>query len=193
MNQAPKLQLNESLIRPISCSALFSPEECDKIRHLPYSQVYAGRIENDSEDQAVVAPDVRNTTCHIVEALPENRWISARVFDLMKEVNQEYYHFRLNFLSQLQVLEYQVEGRYTQHLDIGPGMSSSRKLSIVVYLSSPAEYTGGRLLIEPHYHDLPQELGTAVVFPSYLLHQVEPVSSGERWTMVAWAHGPAFC
>jgi len=34
--------------------------------------------------------------------------------------------------------------------------------------------------------------GTAVAFPSYLAHQVSPVTRGLRHSLVAWAYGPAF-
>jgi PKHD-type hydroxylase len=34
--------------------------------------------------------------------------------------------------------------------------------------------------------------GTVTMFPSYLLHRVTPVTSGERYSLTIWAHGPAF-
>jgi len=27
------------------------------------------------------------------------------------------------------------------------------------------------------------------MFPSYMLHRVTPITSGERWAMVIWVHG----
>ena len=35
-------------------------------------------------------------------------------------------------------------------------------------------------------------VGRMVIFPSYLLHKVNPVTSGTRWAMVGWAHGASF-
>jgi PKHD-type hydroxylase len=36
------------------------------------------------------------------------------------------------------------------------------------------------------------EQGSISMFPSYLLHQVTPVTSGERWVIVIWINGPRF-
>jgi PKHD-type hydroxylase len=34
------------------------------------------------------------------------------------------------------------------------------------------------------------ERGSISTFPSFCLHKVEPVTSGERWSLVIWIHGP---
>ena len=49
-------------------------------------------------------------------------------------------------------------------------------------------------MIEPQYeqpnpHSLKQQ-GTVFVFPSTLRHQVTPVTSGVRKSLVAWVEGP---
>ena len=35
-----------------------------------------------------------------------------------------------------------------------------------------------------------KEKGMIVCFPSYTLHEVTPVTKGERYSLVAWVHGP---
>lgn len=35
--------------------------------------------------------------------------------------------------------------------------------------------------------------GSGVLFPSFLAHQVTPVTRGLRRSLVAWAYGPQFC
>jgi len=37
-----------------------------------------------------------------------------------------------------------------------------------------------------------KEQGTLVMFPSYTLHEVMPVTKGERNSLVSWITGPAF-
>jgi PKHD-type hydroxylase len=34
--------------------------------------------------------------------------------------------------------------------------------------------------------------GTTIIFPSYLMHRVNPVTRGNRFTLVSWVHGPSF-
>jgi predicted 2-oxoglutarate/Fe(II)-dependent dioxygenase YbiX len=39
---------------------------------------------------------------------------------------------------------------------------------------------------------LPKEHGKLIAFPSYTLHEVKPVTKGERYSLVAWITGPQF-
>ena len=78
-----------------------------------------------------------------------------------------------------------------------------RKLSMTVNLCRPEEYEGGNLKFDfgPHreqgqerYHECieirPQ--GSIIVFPSYVYHQVTPVTSGTRYSLVMWCDGYPF-
>ena len=71
---------------------------------------------------------------------------------------------------------------------------SRRKISITVQLSDPSEYEGGDLQIKINagQSDTPKGLGNVVIFPSYLLHRVTPVTKGLRRSLVLWITGPAF-
>ena len=33
------------------------------------------------------------------------------------------------------------------------------------------------------------EIGDMIIFPSYLEHKVEPITSGVRWSLVGWILG----
>jgi PKHD-type hydroxylase len=81
---------------------------------------------------------------------------------------------------------------YGWHQDFGGGIS--RKLSMAVQLSDPSEYDGGALQVmtsgEPQ--SIPKKRGMIAVFPSYILHQVTPVTRGSRQSLVAWVSGPPF-
>jgi len=39
---------------------------------------------------------------------------------------------------------------------------------------------------------LSRALGSISFFPSYTIHEVTPVTSGVRYSLVGWACGPAF-
>ena len=76
-------------------------------------------------------------------------------------------------------------------MDIGP-WNYHRKLSVVLQLSNPEDYTGGDLVINPGgellYPDKTQ--GTVIFFPSILQHEVTPLESGNRYSIVSWISGP---
>lgn len=109
-------------------------------------------------------------------------------------------------------------GRYKRHI---PGVSPTnpdgsyptgytdnpnfvgkiRKLSMTINLNEPGEYEGGNLKFDfgPHaagkrFHECveirPQ--GSIIVFPSYLYHQVTPVTRGTRYSLVLWSLGQPF-
>ena len=61
-------------------------------------------------------------------------------------------------------------------------------------LSDPSEYEGGELKLYNGHEPITikREKGLIVFFPSYTLHEVTPVTKGERYTLVGWVHGPAF-
>lgn len=109
--------------------------------------------------------------------------------------NAEFYQFKLSGLPEK--IQYTVytendKGHYDWHIDMGP-MEVNRKLSVVVQLSDPSEYEGGDLEINNgKIVQVEKEKGTMILFPSYMLHRVTPVTKGTRRTLVAWINGPAF-
>lgn len=77
---------------------------------------------------------------------------------------------------------------YGAHVD-EPIMDGARiDLSYTVFLSDPSSYAGGELTIdtpggvETHKH----AAGSAVVYPATSLHNVAPVTHGERYAAIGW-------
>jgi PKHD-type hydroxylase len=62
-------------------------------------------------------------------------------------------------------------------------------ISLTVFLNSPEDYEGGELVISSPFGEQEVKLpaGAAVVYPSATLHQVAPVTAGERLAAVTWA------
>lgn len=61
-------------------------------------------------------------------------------------------------------------------------------ISMTLFLSNPATYTGGELVIENAHGEqaLKLEAGSIVIYPSTTLHRVEPVTNGIRLAAVTW-------
>lgn len=55
-------------------------------------------------------------------------------------------------------------------------------VSATLFLSDPADYDGGELVVHDTYgsHEIKLTLGSLVVYPSGSLHEVRPVVRGER-------------
>jgi PKHD-type hydroxylase len=100
-----------------------------------------------------------------------------------------YFDFEISGYSAPLLLKYEHGQRYDWHVDLGRGAISTRKLSIIVMLSAPESYEGGKLEWMPDLGACPAARGTLVVFPSFMPHRVTPVTRGERFALVTWAHG----
>lgn len=81
---------------------------------------------------------------------------------------------------------------YGMHVDdalMGPPDGLHRSdVSFTIFINEPNEYEGGELFINspfgPQTIKLPA--GTAIVYPSSTLHEVRPVTKGERQVVIGW-------
>jgi hypothetical protein len=68
-----------------------------------------------------------------------------------------------------------------------------RKLSFIMQLSNPDEYSGGEVQLMRDTGKsffLPKEKGTIIVFDSRTRHRAKAVKSGMRKSLVGWVSGP---
>lgn len=111
------------------------------------------------------------------------------------------YQWGINFdiqnIEPLQLTRYVApNGHYDFHLD-GTGIGYAdenglvRKLSMVCLLNDKSEFEGGdfEMKIGNDAYKIDLNKGDVVVFPSYFLHRVSPVTKGTRYSVVAWAVG----
>tara|TARA_R110000851_G_scaffold53311_4_gene126455 strand:+ start:353 stop:958 length:606 start_codon:yes stop_codon:yes gene_type:complete len=133
-----------------------------------------------------------------IKWLPKNKdfhWLYNRVGKLIEEANDQLYKFDLTGMREdFQYTIYPKDaGHYDWHMDIGgPGIMTQRKLSITIELTEHGvDYEGGLLQanLGNGLMDLPQGAGTAVLFPSFFVHRVTPVTKGERKSIVLWVGG----
>ena len=70
----------------------------------------------------------------------------------------------------------------------------NERLSISIQLSSDKEYEGGDLEFKTgrQIETAPKKNNCAILFPSYFLHRVKPVTKGVRKSLVLWISGPKF-
>lgn len=140
----------------------------------------------------------------------EIRWINPNDFrskfvvDLLwyygREANRNAFGFDIDYLPDIQYTTYTAEenGKYDWHCDTfwANPTAYDRKLSIVIQLSDPSEYEGGDFEIDPQYAQITADQmrakGSVMVFPSFLIHRVIPVTKGTRRSLVSWIQGPKF-
>lgn len=195
MNQPPSSSLPQAVRdrRLTMCATfrdVFSAEECQRI----IDQGTAFGLEAGVVREADLDASLRDSRIARFGQTAETAWIFDRLFDLVGRMNRENWRFELAGAEALQLASYGVGGHYDWHLDIGVGFPfTMRKVTVSVQLSDPAEYQGGALetLYGLQSDIAPRDRGTLVMFPSYILHRVQPVTSGSRYSLNAWIHGEA--
>lgn len=169
---------------------LFSPEECNEIIKLgkTYKQNY-GITESDN------ALKYRNSRIAWMSIDEKTAYLYKKIHEATVAANT-LFEYDLSYIEDIQFTEYKEGEFYGVHKDMGFSDSFSRKLSFVMQLTDPTEYEGGELILyDTNIKDpfiVPKEKGTIVMFPSYILHEVKPITKGIRNSLVTWIHGPRF-
>jgi len=136
--------------------------------------------------------------------ITEIAWIDTRtngeVYNKLTEVihyvNNTYFKFNIAYIETLQYSVYPPTGHYRCHTDASlKGFNGfGRKISFSIGLNDPSEYEDGELEIWTGGDNFKCRLdkGEALFFPSWIPHQVHPVTKGTRKSLVGWVHGPDF-
>tara|TARA_R100000935_G_C2738374_1_gene124862 strand:- start:44 stop:619 length:576 start_codon:yes stop_codon:yes gene_type:complete len=135
-------------------------------------------------------------------------WINETLKPYIDKANQDTgWNLQWDYTEKAQLTEYGKGQYYKWHIDqlaepygekYGKDWQGKiRKLSVTVSLSDPEDYEGGRL---EFYTSNPFEQkiiscdqildkGSLVIFPSYIWHQVTPITKGNRKSLVLWNLG----
>lgn len=145
----------------------------------------------------VVNKSYRSSQIAWIPKTSEWQWVYDRMANLVRTGNDDLWHFDISYMNEeIQYTEYDAEyqGHYDWHVDVGGGKSSLRKISISVQLSEESDYEGGELQFY-YKRDIitaPKNCGAVILFPSFMLHRVRPVTKGKRRCLVLWISGPPF-
>lgn len=115
---------------------------------------------------------------------------------------ENYFDVQLRGFEKFQFLLYRKGDFYKAHADRNdkpesPDYIKARLISIVIFLSrqslkeQPDSYSGGTFVIwnsnlRKTQVRIEGEVGKIIAFPSDLVHEVEPVKSGKRYSIVNW-------
>lgn len=173
----------------------FSEQELDWLQQKAINAETRAQIGGaaSSDDLA----KVRRSKISWLDNTQDTQWVFKKLAHVVSSLNSQFYRFDLTgFGEALQLTNYDQSehGMYGWHQDYGGNRTISRKLSLVLQLTDPAQYEGGNLQVmtsgEPV--NIRKQRGLIAAFPSYVLHQVTPVTKGNRQSLVAWVSGPAF-
>ena len=161
----------------------------------------ANKSNETGEKEWKVDKEVRDTQ-HI-----EMGQIAPKIIELMrnivKEIINPFYDVEISESEIPQILSYGIGGHYRPHVD-GESLwqtpdgeliwkkSTERDLSIVLYLND--DFEGGDFIFPDLKLRVRPEPGMMICFPSnhHYRHGVEPVTKGNRYSIVCWAKVKGF-
>ncbi len=150
-------------------------------------------LGNEVEGGTYTNTEIRNSLSVRVP-IKENIWVQEKLIRALSEVNS-HFRFDLGGIVDLQVLKYDVGSYIKPHLDVYSHRSEiQRKVTFVIQLSDQEEYTGGELRLHIDHKPIimPKKKGNLIAFPTYSLHDVTTVLSGQRYSCIGWCFGPDF-
>lgn len=177
--------------------------------------VEAGESTDAMPGEVALDPtnSVRKSSVSWFSYEPESAWLFNALNTVVRDANDRLWNWTLSGSESMQYTRYGAEQYYAWHADQRrqpyppedtrwPGLT--RKLTAVVSLSPADEYQGGDFMLETL--DAPPDapdrrlktlseirnMGSVLVFPSFLYHQVTAVTAGYRRSLVAWFLGPPF-
>ena len=142
-------------------------------------------------DDGVVDLEVRDVAR--IE-LTSQRGLGATMAGMGFTANHQLWKFDVTHANQTDYLKYDIKGHYHAHIDtfMSREFDECRKLTVLAFLND--DFEGGRLFLQMGSEKIypPQQAGSVLVFPSFVLHGVEPVTKGVRRSVVTWLVGPWF-
>lgn len=166
--------------------------------HFDEAKVQGATINVDTEKQKFdLDESIRKT--EVVWVKPATEMFDT-VYQYIDSANKNAgWNFDISGMEDVQLGRYTDGGFYDWHMDtFAPdGGNWQRKLSCVIQMTDPDTYEGGDLILrtgknDTDIHTFTRKRGSVIVFPSMVYHKVTPITSGTRYSAVAWMRGQAF-
>ncbi len=181
------LRINNGLQATQTIPAVLTGEQCARIiADAESAPLLSGRVASGRSVH-------RECSIAWIEPVAANHWLFQKLAVLFAAAGRTLGIEVSGLLDPIQYTVYTPGQHFHWHMDLGPGNSSLRKISLTLQLSEDKEYRGGALEFA-HAPDLKiaRGPGNAILFPAYMAHRITPVESGIRRALVAWACGPAY-
>mgnify|MGYP001264439169 FL=1 len=109
----------------------------------------------------------------------------------VRQVNDGMWRYNYSGYDPFQYSEYNVGDHFNWHIDQIEVRGESRKVSFSLGVSDESEYEGGDLVFKTAEEEDHYKLGRGdlIVFPSWMLHKVTPITKGKRRVIVGWGEG----
>lgn len=199
----PLINLKDRLTT-ICVETLFTSEDLTKLKeqltHVELGSALVGPGPttddiNEYEKLRIESHNLRKSNISFLSD-PSFNWVYEKIAVAVLHVNTINYNKVLYGIEDLQYTEYdsKYNGFYGVHKDSHYYTNDAlrRSLSFSMQLSDESEYSGGELKIHDNNTTFiaNKSLGSITFFDSNVYHEVTPVQTGFRKSLVGWVLGP---
>ena len=194
MNLLSNVLIEPNVLTPEAIEELL--QHCKNSSKTDLSVFDPDKTNETGETSWIVDKNIRDT--QIIEFGDLYPKIEDLFKNIVKHIINPFYNIEVWDSEVPQCLRYGIGGHYSPHIDgrsiwVAPNgdkiwrKSTDRDLSLVLFLND--DFEGGNFVFPDLHIQVKPKPGLLVVFPSdqNYLHGVNPVISGERFSIVTWA------
>lgn len=172
---------------------LFTREECERLVEIGNQRTPTPAITGIKDVER--NKQLRDSQVAWLYPADDLHWAFLRVASAVDSLNNQFFKFDVyGMVEGFQFTKYEApSGYYGLHVDRVLN-SPPRKLSVTIQLNDNDDFDGGELCLYEGREPVqpPMHQGKMVLFPSYTLHEVRPVTRGTRYSLVCWITGRQF-
>ena len=126
-------------------------------------------------------------------------WLDKKLTHYANEANNQNFFLDISYgIMSKQLMWYRPGDWFQPHDDTNHWDNNfyDRKLTVIIQLSDESEYEGGQTLVgiadkiqQPKHQ---REVGSILIFPTFVEHEVTEITSGNRLGLICWFTGPKF-
>lgn len=187
------------MIYPISKNKLKSSDYAINLNFLSDEEIQMifDLSQNINYEEGETIDKTKNIRECLVKSLPWDdnfSWLYEKIVSSVNNINDINFGFSINGINSLQLIRYEENSiGYFPHVDtVDVSPNVKRKISLSIQLSNSDDYRGGDVIIDcdtPRRCVFSRNKGSIIIFKSDLKHQVLPISSGVRYSLVTWICG----
>lgn len=189
-DKRPGLNLPSQEMQQVIYTDILTKEACDSLIKLYSQSAVPKEPPVIGGGAGAIDKSIRNVERVL---LPTYKDIGGRLAAAGFAANHAAWKFDVTHANQAEFLIYPAGGRYQSHVDtfLAHG-EDCRKLTVLAFLND--DFKGGKFYIQNGHERYypPQSKGTVLVFPSFLMHGVEDIEEGTRYSVVCWMVGKFF-
>lgn len=181
---------HDNLMRALLFDKLLTQDECQNILNAKLDEALSQQYYEQACRLIPGYVQVMKSTSYLIGFEPENQWLHDQLAAMLNIINNKYYNFEVERVLGTQLLTLEAGQSMEWHCDLGQGVFSTRKATMVAFLSPLDSYEGGAIqLMASQYASVRQSPGEVFVYPSFYMRRIQTVTKGKLQLLVSWLHG----